>query len=166
MQTKPRVFVSYHHENDQWWADYLRNNYGEHFAFIYGNSHDTGREVVIPGYINRAIKEKYIAKTAVTVVLCGTETCKRRYVDWELYTSLRHKHALLGIALPTALRDAGEHLQIPARLHHNIQSGFAHFIEWPLDLAVFREAIEATMKKGKLTSLINNRLPTMVRNLS
>ncbi len=165
MHTKTKVFISYHHENDQWWADYLRNNYGEQFTFIYGNSPDNGREIVVPGYIRRAIKEKYIAKTSITIVLCGAETCKRRYVDWELYTTLHHKHALLGIALPTALRASRTNILIPERLYQNIQSGYAHFIEWPINADIVKTALQITKKKGKFTSLINNHLPTMIRNL-
>lgn len=145
----------------------MRNNFGDLFTFIYGNSPDNGSENVVPGYIRRAIKEKYIAKTSITIVLCGAETCKRRYVDWELYTTLHHKHALLGIALPTALRIARRNILIPERLYQNIQSGYAHFIEeWPINADAVKKALEMTMKKGKFTSLINNRLPTMVRNLS
>lgn len=164
MSTKRKVFISYHHENDQWWADYLRNNYGEQFNFIYGNSPDDGRENVTPGYMSKAIKEKYIAKISITIVLCGALTCKRRYVDWELHATLHHKHALLGIALPTALKAARHTMMIPERLYQNLQSGYAHYIEWPFDADTVDTAIETAISKGKFTSFINNRLPKMIRN--
>ena len=56
------------------------------------------------------------------------ETANRKWVDWEIYASLRpygerSRNGLLGIYLPTA----GE---TPARLQDNIDSGYAVTMKW------------------------------------
>jgi hypothetical protein len=51
-------------------------------------------------YHQQVIREQHITGSSVTVVLCGAETWKRRWVDWEIQMTLNKRHALLGICLP------------------------------------------------------------------
>jgi len=57
-----------------------------------------------PEYVMNKIREKYLMDSTVTIVLIGTCTHGRRYVDWELKSSLRRgsytPNGLLGILLP------------------------------------------------------------------
>jgi len=161
-----RVFISYHHENDQGWANLLRNSYGDRYEVFFDNSLDDEIDSTDPEYINRAIRESYIVGSSITIVLCGAETWKRRYVDWEISSTLHHEHALLGIALPTAQRgDQGE-IIVTERLHVNIQSGYAHWITWPSNAEVLKAAIESAISKSSFTRLINNTQPQMSCNRS
>lgn len=99
--------------------------------------------------------------------MCGAETWKRKYVDWEIHSTLHHKHALMGIALPTAVRASGGGIIVPTRLHENIQSGFAYWqSSWTNDPAALRAAIEAAINLSRDTSKIRNGRPKMKRNLA
>jgi hypothetical protein len=56
-------------------------------------------------YVMAKIREKYLGDSTVTICLIGSCTHSRRYVDWELKTSLRQgltspPNGLLGILLP------------------------------------------------------------------
>jgi hypothetical protein len=161
--------VSYHHKQDQNYADWLRNELSGHLDVFVDRSL---REPVAsndPEYINRVIREDQIVGSSVTVVLCGPETYKRMYVDWEIRSTLHHEHALLGIALPTAARAYNGNVIVPDRLHHNIQSGYAHWDHWnhgawSQNPQSFVNLIEAAIEKARNKSLIDNSMEKMTRN--
>ena len=83
-------------------------------------------------YVNRVIREDYIKGSSITIVLCGTETWKRRFIDWETASTLHHEHALLGILIPGTLSAANGKYDVSNRLHENIASGYA---AWSIDVA-------------------------------
>jgi hypothetical protein len=62
------------------------------------NSSDTA-------YVMSQIRKKYLKDSSVTIVLMGTCTHSRRYVDWEIKSSLQQgattPNGLLGIVLPS-----------------------------------------------------------------
>lgn len=84
-----RVFISYHHEIDQKWKDWLDRFVDEHDIF-------DNRSVVLgdnPRHlpdetIHEIIKRKHLGKSTVTIVLVGTETKDSKHVDWEIYSSM------------------------------------------------------------------------------
>lgn len=165
--TKRKVFISYHHRGDQGWFDRFTQFYAEQYEIFYDNSLDGRIRSDDPEYVNRAIREEYIAGSSTTIVLCGAETWKRKYVDWEIHSTLHHNHALLGIALPTSVRSNQGGIIVPNRLHDNIQSGFAHWVSpWPSDPNALRSAIEAAIKLSQETTTIRNDRPKMERNLA
>lgn len=164
MPIRRKVFISYHHENDQTWADALSNSYCDQYEIFFDNSLDDEIDSANPEYVNRVIREDYIVGSSITIVLCGAETWKRRYVDWEICSTLHHEHALLGICLPSARRTFDNKIIVPDRLHANIQSGYAHWISWPVNGDVLKAAIETSISNGRITSLIDNCLPKMQRN--
>lgn len=55
-------------------------------------------------YVMSQIRQKYLTDSTVTIVLIGTCTHSRRYIDWEIKSSLRQgsytPNGLLGIVLP------------------------------------------------------------------
>src|SRR5262245_44111488 len=56
-------------------------------------------------YVIGKIRQEYLADSTVTIVLLGSCTHSRRYVDWELKASLRQgdsftPNGLIGILLP------------------------------------------------------------------
>ncbi len=55
-------------------------------------------------YVMQQIRKKYLEDSTVTIVLIGTCTHSRRYVDWEIKASLQQgegvPNGLLGIVLP------------------------------------------------------------------
>lgn len=56
-------------------------------------------------YVMSQIKDKYLGDSTITIVLIGTCTHSRRYIDWEIKSSLRQgnytPNGLLGIVLPS-----------------------------------------------------------------
>lgn len=91
--------------------------------------------------IRQIIRDDYLRKSTVTVVLVGKHTWQRKFVDWEIGSSLRHteknkRSGLLGILLPThpdSGRDRYTAGFIPPRLHDNIACGFAKLYNWNED---------------------------------
>lgn len=148
-----KVFVSYHHENDQKKADYLRDTYGANNTLL-DRSLDEAYEDMDDDEILEAIRQDHLKDSTVTIVLIGSETANRKWVDWEIYASLRpygsrSRNGLLGIYLPTA-GDA------PARLQDNIDSGYAVTMKW--------ENL-STQLENKINEAFNNREKTdLVRN--
>ena len=61
--------------------------------------------------IRQKIRDNYLRDTSVTIVLIGPETWKRKYVDWEISSSIRNteynpRSGFIGILLPNH-RDSG-----------------------------------------------------------
>ncbi len=167
MTDRHRVFVSYHHANDE--------NYKKIFELRFGNAYD----IMVPGSvqlgdidptnqtetIRQRIRDEYLRDTSVTVVLVGTETWQRKHVDWEIASSLRHteynpRSGLLGILLPThpaygaRKYDPGT---IPPRLHDNLQCGFAVLKDWSNDAADVQEWIHEAFLLRKRVNPDNSR---------
>jgi len=164
---KRKVFISFHHKNDQSWFDYFSKKFGDQYEVFYDQSLNT--QLVRsddPEYINRAIREDYIKGSSITIVLCGAETQKRKYVDWEIYSTLHYEHALLGIALPNAQRIQDGKIIVPDRLYANWAIGYAHFIEWTNDPLELKQQIEIAIQKSTQKNLIDNSQEKMERNLA
>lgn len=102
-----KVFVSFHHANDQWYKDELVRWGTENNVFIDG-SVDMGE---IPDnwdaqHIREYIRDNHLKDTTVTILLVGTETKNRKHVDWELFSSMydgkvNKKSGILVINLPS-----------------------------------------------------------------
>ncbi len=164
--TKRKVFISYHHRGDQRWFDEFTQLFSDVYEMFYDKSLDGRIRSDDPEYVNRVIREDYIVGSSTTIVLCGAGTWKRKYVDWEIYSTLHHKHALLGVGLPTAVRGSQGGIVVPGRLHDNTQSGYAHWILWTTDPTVVKGAVERAITMSRETSRIRNSRSKKERNLS
>lgn len=127
-QTKRhKVFISYFHEDDQEWKDRFVRMMGDrivdrsvNIGDIVGNSPPAEDNL-------RRIREQHISDATVTVVLVGSRTWQRKYVDWEINATLRDTNmnprcGLLGILLPTHPdynRSSYNPRLIPPRLAYN-----------------------------------------------
>ena len=161
---KPKVFVSYHHGNDQGYADRFGAVFHEQYQAVTDRSLDDCIDSDDCEYVYQRIREEFITGTSCTIVLCGAETMNRKYVDWEIKATLDKQHGLLGVALPTGRRGANGGIIVPDRLHTNIQSGYAHWIQWTENPQEMLAAINAARQKAKSTWLINNSADMMSRN--
>ena len=102
-----KVFVSFHHANDQWYKDELVKWGTGNKVFIDG-SVDMGE---IPDnwdaqHIREYIRDNHLKDTTVTILLVGTETKNRKHIDWELFSSMydgmvNKKSGILVINLPS-----------------------------------------------------------------
>lgn len=162
---KRKVFVSYHHERDQYWFNHFTDQFSEQYEVFQDESLDDEVESDDFEYINRVIREDYIDGSSITVVLCGAETRKRRFVDWEIASTLHYEHALLGILVPGTLPGPNRKYLVPDRLHENIESGYAEFSVWPTSPDHLKTLIERALSKSTFKALIRNGRLKMRRNL-
>jgi len=156
-----KVFVSYHHANDQLRANHLRNTYGSDNTLIDRSLADAYDDKT-DDEIFSLIRRYHLKKSTVTIVLIGSETAKRKWVDWEIYSSLRSygdrsKNGLLAIYLPTA----GE---TPARLQDNIDSGYAVTMKWENISSQLSSKIDEAFNNRSKSELIRNSRPRRQRN--
>ncbi len=94
-----RVFFSFHFEKDIWRVNQVRNTNvvagADRAGFLdhseYEEAKKKGEEE-----IKRLIRNK-LEGTSVTIVLIGTETASRPFVQYEIQQSIARKNGLLGI---------------------------------------------------------------------
>ncbi|MCP9291811.1 TIR domain-containing protein [Gracilimonas sediminicola] len=105
--SKKKVFISYHHDNDQNYKNQLIKFNLAHDIFE-NVSVDTGdiSDDLESQRIREIIRDDYLQDSTVTIVLIGTETKGRKHVDWEIYSSMingkvNKRSGILVINLPT-----------------------------------------------------------------
>jgi len=86
---KHKVFISYHHLNDQWYKEELLRLNRIYDIFI-DASVDTGaiNDYLPADTIRQKIRDEYLRDSTITVLLVGTETQNRKHIDWEIYSSM------------------------------------------------------------------------------
>ncbi|NPE28642.1 TIR domain-containing protein [Methanococcoides sp. SA1] len=173
MTDKHKVFVSYHHANDQEYRDVFEDILAKYdISVIKSVKMGDIDETLKTETVRQKIRDEYLKDSTVTVVLIGEETWKRKHVDWEIGSSLRHtqnnpRSGLLGIILPTYPRNSttkyNEHT-IPPRLHDNVNCGFATIYNWSTNpdsiQSWIHETFEQRFKKdpdNSRASFANNR---------
>lgn len=124
-----KVFISYHHDNDQDYKNKFEELFSNQFDIMVSKSVEIGD--IDPNnnteYIRQQIRDEHIADATVIVVLIGTETWKRKHVDWEIFSAIRDtknnpRCGLLGIFLPSyplSHDNKFNHCTIPPRLYDN-----------------------------------------------
>ena len=140
--TRHNVFISYHHANDQLYKEKFVRDFQSYFI---DKSVHLGEyaEDLSTQYIKRLIREEKITHSSIIVVLIGSETYKRKHVDWEIAAGLTCKaggcSGLVGILLPTYYDNPqnyfltkGHYLYetIPPRLADNIKTKYADIYTW------------------------------------
>ncbi len=104
---KHRVFISYHHYNDQEFKDELIEMADKNGIFIDYSVHigDISDDLT-DEQIREIIRDDYLKDSSVTIVLVGAETKNRKHVDWEIYSSMHDgkinkKSGIIVINLPS-----------------------------------------------------------------
>ena len=138
-----------------------------------------------PEYVMTQIRSKYLMNSSVTILLVGKCTHSRRYVDWELKSSLRQgtnvPNGLLAFVLPSAMPPDYGLLgpipwaqrawpAIPDRLAANWNyfqpdNCYARYYVMPTSADELRQHIEAAvMNRTNRTHLIQNDTTMMKYN--
>ncbi len=121
--TKRRVFIS-HYEGDitevEEFIDSFANQQGVFTPYVLGaNDNDDFINSTHTDYVMTQIRKKYLKDTTVTIILVGNCTHSRRYIDWEIKSSLTRgeytPNGLMGIILPSK----GKNAYLPPRLEAN-----------------------------------------------
>ena len=101
------VFISYHHEKDQWAKNALVNMNELHGIYAERSVRDGEISDQLPTEtIRKMIRDNWLRKSTVTILLVGEETRFRKFVDWELKTSMidgavNKRSGILVIMLPS-----------------------------------------------------------------
>ncbi|MCH7665258.1 MAG: TIR domain-containing protein [Acidobacteria bacterium] len=159
-----KCFISYHKTDEQEVSDFV-------------TEFDEGREVFIAraigvsqdiidsddsNYIMRKVREKYLTDSTVTIVMIGRCTWSRRFVDWEIASSLRNdpnnkRSGLMAITLPSV---SSSSRTLPARLKDNWKSesgGYARWWKYPSSATGLEDMIEeAYDARDTLGHLVDN----------
>ena len=105
--TMHKVFISFHHDNDQWYKDELVR-WGTRYEIFEDGSVELGEipDDWEPQQIREYIRDEHLRDTSITILLVGTETKNRKHIDWELYSSMYNgkknkKSGILVINLPS-----------------------------------------------------------------
>ena len=106
-----KVFISYHHYNDQDYKNDLVELARQHKIFI-DKSVDTGDidDSLPDERIREIIRDEYLRDSTVTIVLVGQDTKRRKHVDWEIYSSMfdgkvNKKSGIVVVNLPGTTSD-------------------------------------------------------------
>jgi len=112
-----------------------------------------------PAYIMRKIRERHLADSTVTIVIIGRCTWSRKYVDWEIASTLRNdpvnkRSGLVGILL----LNTPDSVQLPQRLEANMESGYAKCYHYPRNASQLDRMIEHAFKTrtSRGDDVINN----------
>lgn len=158
-----KVFVSYHHGNDQAYYDEFSRFFHDQYEALFDNSLDRKIDSENVQYVMQRIRDKHITGTSCTVVLIGAQTHQRKYVDWEIKATLDKQHGLVGIVLPNHQKTNGGKIIVPDRFHHNVSTGYASFEHWGnLTAQRLTQMVNAAATSPK--ALIDNSMDMKQRN--
>ena len=165
------MFVSFHHADQAYKNKFVRMMEDDtvDISVEYGDIDET----VSTNTIYRTIREDYISEATVTVVLIGPCTWQRKYVDWEIGSSLRNTQynsrcGLLGILLPNHpdyKKSSCRIHRIPPRFADNWSNGYASIYRWSLSSTKIRRYVhEAYLKRDRIRP--DNGRDRFIRNRS
>lgn len=163
-----KVFISRYKE-DRNEVDAFIKDYSSVFIpkVLGANDNDEFINSTNTDYVMQRIREKYLGDSTVTIVLIGSCTHSRRYVDWEIKSSLRQytPNGLLGILLPSQGRSA----HLPPRFKENWEKGenncYARYRAFPSSAQQLADWIEdAHQARTSRAHLIQNSQDMMKYN--
>jgi Thoeris protein ThsB, TIR-like domain len=159
-RAKRRVFLSYHHTREQTVVDEFIEEFSGEYEVFTDMSLERAAESDDVDYLAQVCREA-IKGTSVTIVMIGKRTGERKFVDWEIYDTLKMKHCLVAISRPDL---AAEDASLPDRLKDNWKSGYAKWYSYPENAAQLKRRIDEAFVADE--SNIDNTRPLMKRNRS
>ena len=159
---KRRVFIS-HYKGDRVEVDAFINKFANidkvFTPYVLGaNDNDDFINSTNPVYVMTQIRQKYLKDSTVTIVLIGSWTQSRRYIDWEIKSSLRQgeytPNGLIGIVLPSQKNSACLPPRFAENWNENHLECYARYYSYPTsasDLgACIDDAYDARTKRAHL----------------
>lgn len=170
MTIRHKTFLSYHHEDSAAVEQFIANFDDTHNSFITRGIR-TPEDLIDsenPDYVMGEIRRRYLADSTVTIVLVGRCTSARRFVDWEVQSSLRQPSDGFPNGLLAVLLDReSTRGTLPERVKLNYDSGYAKFYPYPSSGAQLAAWIdEAYGRRFTDTRLIQNPRDRMKYNRS
>jgi hypothetical protein len=155
-----KCFLSYHHEDEVLVQQFIEEFDDRHDVFITRGIR--APEDIIDSddteYVMAQIRKRFLTDSTVTIVLIGKCTWARRFVDWEIQSSLRQPvdgmpNGLLGILLDKNVTVATP----PDRLKMNLDSGYAKWYKYPTGKTTLAQWIETAFAgRSSLAAKIKN----------
>lgn len=172
---KRKVFIS-HFKGDRVEVDnfihYFANQQGIFTPYVLGaNGNDDFIDSTNTNYVMQQIRERYLKDSTVTIVLNGSCTHSRRYVDWEIKSSLQQGNSLPNGLLAINLPSVGTTAYLPPRFEANWNSNnincYANYYSYPLLADTLGEYIDlAYNSRSTKNHLISNSNEMMKYNKS
>jgi hypothetical protein len=167
-----KVFISYHHDDQAEVDELIKTFDHQRDAFIARavGSDQTPQDLIDSDnsdYVMRRIRELYIEDSTVTMVFIGENTWTRKFVDWEITSSLHQgpgagaPNGLIAV-LSLRMKDAIP----PDRLYENLRSSYARFYPYPQSRAQLAGWIEdAFQARTERAKKVKNGQTMQGRNL-
>jgi hypothetical protein len=157
--TKIKCFFSYHDDDREEVEKFIEDfDLERDIAIVRRTTREMCDEVIDcddTDYLMTRLRELYLKRSIVTIVLLGGCTWASRYVDWEIQASLRCgetfvPNGLLGIKLPS-YPESG--CQFPSRLTLNLkhegtpEQAYGEWIDYPTERELLLYAIENAARR-------------------
>jgi hypothetical protein len=155
---KRRVFISYHHDNEQGVVDDFSRTFCDDYEVFTDSSLERAANSDNVDYLNQVCRDA-IDGTSVTIVIIGTQTGCRKFVDWEIRHTLHCNHGLVAISRPD-LQSASACL--PQRIEDNRKTGFAKWYTFPTSAGSLKSIIDEAYLAD--TAKVDNSREKMTRN--
>ncbi len=174
--TRHKCFLSYHSEDADEVADFV-DAFGTAFIpkVIGISEEDPLISSSNTDYIMDRIREKYLTDSTVTMVLMGKCTWARRFVDWEVYSSLHRGkvnrlNGLMAVNLPSIT--ASDVSKLPPRVDDNLPrtngpDRFARWYQYPTTASEVQGWVDnAFDARVNRQALIDNSRPRKINSSS
>jgi len=169
---KHKCFISYHKADQAEVDAFIKEFDDKHDIFIYRAVREMDQNIVDStdnDYIMRRIRELYLTDSTVTIVLVGKCTWARKYVDWEVLSSLRNdannkRSGLLAITLKSCANYADR--KLPDRVADNVSGkdgdeGYARWKKYPTSASSLeswiQDAFDARTNRASLAKNSRDR---------
>lgn len=177
MNNRHRVFLSYYHDENQCYKELFESRFSDLYDIYVSESigmNEIDDTKLSTDRIRQIIRDKYLRKSTVTVVLVGAHTWQRKFVDWEIGSSLRQtkynpRSGLLGILLPPYpgyVTNTYNQYTIPPRLYDNIKREYAKIKLWSDDPSTVQSWIHDAFKRRNENPPPDNSRPSFKNNRS
>lgn len=160
-----KVFISYYHGDQDAVNKFVRDFSDVFIPKTVGvKDGDFDFDSNDPQYIMRKIRETKLSDSTVTIVLIGSCTHSRRYVDWEVKASLQQGTSLPNGLIAINLPYMGKYGALPSRVEDNVSRdsqgkdcGYARYYAYPNSKQILHEWIEdAHSARISRSNLIKN----------
>ncbi|WP_078532692.1 TIR domain-containing protein [Streptomyces hokutonensis] len=165
--TRRKCFISYHHSDEREVESFIQEFDHARNVFI-----ARGIGASMPGdvidskdrdYIMRRVRDLYLRDSTVTIVMIGKCTHARKYVDWEIASSLRNdsknrRSGLIGIVLPSAANSPKEPPRLGDNLGSNGSTKYARWYTYPKKSADLARMVEDAYQGRSVRVADNSRL--------
>lgn len=163
-RTRHKCFVSYHVDDLTEVETFLEDFASEFIPRSVGVTvEDDFVDSADEDYIKTRIRELYLSDSTVTIVLLGGCTWGRKFVDWEISSSLRNdsvnrRSGLLVYPLPSMNNSA----KLPSRVRDNWikddqEDSYARYLSYPSSTADVRSNINAAFgDRSTKSDLVTN----------